>query len=484
MSSRKRSALLVIFLVSILSVVPPSTGSVGPVAPLTTGWIPMEGSQSPGHADGVIDAKSPSDTPGIDATQFSAVHEGGVTGEGVKVGVIGSRFDANHRAIDDQVSDSRQFASDGRLLSDGGAHDTGVAEIVGRTAPNSSLYLAGVGSQATPETYAAAIEWLLANDVDVIVDSASYFPPDATGMDEMNAVAANASDEVVFITSAGNYAKRHWTGTVDANTSADEWVQFGSDTAYNFLGDGALRGQISLRLYWSGDADFDLYVYRNTPGPDDPVVAKSVDDQSGDGKHAEAIDTTLPEGHYYVAIRVNGVATSTELDLFAANHDLSVTDSNESMVAPATAENVIAVGAIHESGEQRSYSSMSHLLDISAPDGTHTAAAGDLHGSSASAPVVAGTVALMVSQNGELTPEQTERILKGTATESDGQLQLNMGDAVSAAAVSPDVLPEPDDEGETTTRDEWVTRDERALPEESVVLEQPSGCWYAEKRTA
>lgn len=435
MSGRHRLLVVAVVAVCVLSLAPPSTGSAGATDVLLTGWVPMESSMVDAPPEGVVDGQSPESTPGIDATDLGALHERGVTGEGVTVGVIGSRFSADHPAISEQVGDYRQFAGDGRLLADGAAHDTGVAEIVGRTAPGSSLYLAGVGARATPENYAAAVEWLLANDVDVIVDSASYFPPDAHSMEEMNAIATNASERgVVFVTSAGNYANRHWTGEVAGSSAADGWVAFEDDTRYNLLGDDEIDGRTSLRLYWSGDADLDLYVYRNTPGADDPLVAKSAANQTGAGGHAEAIDASLPSGRYYVAVRADRVAEPVSVDFFAANHDLGVTSSGGSMVAPATAESVIAVGASDtETGEARAYSSTGPYLDLSAPDGTRTTAAGDLYGSSASAPVVAGTAALMVSQNESLTPARAEEILKRTATRDDGRLEMNAAGAVAAA---------------------------------------------------
>ncbi|KPN31801.1 hypothetical protein SY89_02554 [Halolamina pelagica] len=51
------------------------------------------------------------------------------------------------------------------------------------------------------------------------------------------------------------------------------------------------------------------------------------------------------------------------------------------MVAPATAEGVIAVGAADAvSGQRRPYSSTGPALDISAPDGADTSAAGSCTG--------------------------------------------------------------------------------------------------------
>lgn len=362
---------------------------------------------------------------------LSAVHDEGVTGEGVRVGVIGRRFAAETGPIAGHVSGSKHFAGAGAIRFADGEHDTAVAEIVANTAPDARLYLAGVGSRPSPEEYRRAVRWLVANDVDVIVDAASYFPPSAEGMTKMNRVATNATRQgVVFVTSAGNYADRHWSETV----SGDGWVEFTRGAQVNPLGNGTIQGQVTLRLYWTTEADYDLYLYRRTPGPDDPVVAKSVARQAGPGTHAEAIDVRVPTGQYYVAIHAHdGAAGRTTLDLFSATTRLKYTVADGSMVAPATAENVIAVGALSgETGEPRSYSSRSGELDLAAPDGSETSA-GRLFGTSAAAPLVAGTAALMESREGDLSPAEAERILESTAMQSDGQLRVDPVAAVRAA---------------------------------------------------
>ena len=365
-------------------------------------------------------------------TGIESLHEEGVTGENVKVGVIGQGFGPGARSLGDSVAESKQFGGSGPLLANG-RHDTAVAEIITRTAPDSELYLAGVGSEATPDHYADAVGWLLEEDVDVVVDAASYFPSTAEGMHHLNDVAEDAADEgVVFVTSAGNYGNRHWAGTPD-----DEgWVEFAPGTEYNRLGNSRIAGQTSLRLYWTGDAEFDLYLYRAKPG-DDALVAKSQTNQSGHGPHSEAIDTTLSGGHYYVAVQGGEGANGTKVELFAANHDFAETSDSGGMVAPATADNVIAVGAVDAvSGEAHPYSSAGPKLDISAPGDAHTRAAGELRGTSAATPLVAGTVALMVAENESLTPEQTQQVLQRTATRLDGRLYLDTAGAVDAVSGS------------------------------------------------
>jgi len=108
------------------------------------------------------------------------------------------------------------------------------------------------------------------------------------------------------------------------------------------------------------------------------------------------------------------------------------------MVAPATAEGVVAVGAADAvTAEPRPYSSSGPALDISAPDGADTSAAGELYGSSAAAPLVAGTLTLMLAENESLTPTDAQRVLQDTAVRSDGRLYLNPTGAVHAVSTAP-----------------------------------------------
>ena len=355
---------------------------------------------------------------------FGAVHDSGVTGEGVRVGIVGSQFTAEHGSIRDDVAATRRFSGGSPGLFADTSHDTAVAEIVSRTAPGADLYLASIGPGG-PDSYADAVSWLRAQNVDVVVDAGSYFPASTAGMARMNEAAASVAENgTAFVTSAGNYADRHWRGTGN-----DGWVGFGDDTRYNTLGEGEISGAVSLRLYWQGDADYDLFLYRAENG-DDPLIAKSVTDAAGGGGRTEAIDTTVPEGRYYVAVRGGPDANDTTVDLFSSFHALGVSSESGGMVAPATAEGVIAVGAADAvTGQPRPYSSSGPALDISAPDGADTSAAGEFYGSSAAAPLVAGTLTLMLAENESLAPAGAERVLRDSAVRHEGRLYL---DAVGA----------------------------------------------------
>lgn len=375
-------------------------------------------------------------TDGVHAIQADRLHARGITGEGVKVGVIGSAFDADNAAITDQVA--AHHSVDRRRVRAQTAHDTAVAEVVTRTTPGADLYLAGVGDSPTPQSYADAVDWLVENDVDVIVDSGSYFAPTTGDMSRISAAAERATDRgVVFVTSAGNYADRHWTGVADG----EKWVSFAPDSEANALADGnATKGRVSLKLYWNTSADYDLYLYRKTGGSD-PVVAKSTTRQTADSNASsvETIDAIVPNGVYYVSVYAHEDTTDgTRLRLFSPHHSLSHTTAAGSMVAPATSERVITVGAVDAtSGLVREYSSRGAAgahPDVGAPDGVATTSAGTFYGTSAAAPYVAGSAALIESHRSELSPAEVEQLLESTAHDTGNGHQIDAFAAVEAAS--------------------------------------------------
>lgn len=342
--------------------------------------------------------------------------------DAIRIGVIGSSFGASS-SIDGRVAARYRPGGPRFGLASGGDHDTAVANVVAHRTDDSSLYLASVGYEPTPAEYDSAVRWLVEHDVDVIVDAGSYYPRTADGMERITGAAEGAAAAgTVFVTSGGNTARRHWRGT--ANGAG--WLAFDETGIQgNRLGDGPVAGSVTLRLYWEGTGNYDLYLYRDTPGEDDEVVAKSTR-ESG---HAEAIDAVLPRGNYYVAVYAHGTGDG-QVDLFAARHGLAHAGANGSAVAPATAEGVISVGAVGTDGQLTAYSPTD--TDVQAAGTIRLADGTRLTGTSAAAPAVASVVAAMTANAGAsgLTPAEVERLLRTTA--EDGRIDADA--AVTAAA--------------------------------------------------
>lgn len=374
------------------------------------------------------DVGTDADVPAIDPASPSG-NDGAV-----RVGVIGSAF-TDSATLDGRVAE-RYRTTAPRFGLVAGDHDTAVASVVAERARDSSLYLASVGYEPTPDEYARAVEWLVAQDVDVIVDAGSYFPRTADGRERIaDAAERAATSGTVFVTSGGNTAQRHWRGTV----ADGGWVAFDDDgTQGNRLGNGTIAGSVTLRLYWEDAADYDLYLYRDTPG-EDTLVAKSTR-ESG---HAEAIDATLPRGNYYVAVYARDPGTGP-VDLYAARNRLAFAGANGSAIAPTAAPGVISVGAVGSNGRLAAYSPAD--TDVRADGAVRLEDGTLLRGTSAAAPRVASVVVAMTAEagSGTLTPAEVEQLLRTTA--EDGR--VDPAAAVAAAADHRDRL----DDGATVRR--------------------------------
>jgi subtilisin family serine protease len=354
--------------------------------------------------------------PGVAEIGADELHAQGIRGDNVTVGII----DRGFRPSDPEIAGNVGAYSSFDATDDEWAHGTAVASVVVDTAPNATLHLAAVGPSTTPEEYERAVSWLRASGADVIVDAGSYFGQPGDGTGDLSRIAANTTDDVVFVTAAGNYAQRHWAGSHDA-TGDDAWVSMGADEG-NQLGNGPISGRVSVGLQWNEwptATDYDLYLMRVRPS-DDMVVAASKTWQDGDDDPVERIDVTVPEGRYYVAIRAVNATGTHDLELYA-NHRLNVSTANGSLTTPGTAPGVLTVGAV-ANDTVRPYSSRGPVgdrlgVDVVAPDSVAATAVPSGEGTSYAAPYVAGVVALLESQYPELTPEQHRAIVRSSATD-------------------------------------------------------------------
>ena len=354
-------------------------------------------------------------------SNVSAVHAAGVTGENVTVGVVDvTGFDADASALDGRVADARAFESGGSVGDgDNTGHGTAAAETVARVAPDADLYLATFDS---PAGYERAVEWLVAEEVDVVVAPVSFYGTPGDGTSRVAEVAANASERgVVFVAPSGNLAGGHWTGRY---RTVENGVLSFDGSARNYL-----RGDdrdVTVWLSWDDahrETDYTAQLYW-TDGEDVRLVARSRP-YAGDGVPNERIVARVQSGTYFVTVTGPASATDARLRLSSPTHRFQHLRSNGSVVAPASAPAAVSVGAYdRRTGRVEPFSSRGPTpdgragVDVVAPSRPGVADVEGFVGSSAASAYAGGVSALVLDANPGLSPAQVERRLEATAVDA------------------------------------------------------------------
>lgn len=344
-----------------------------------------------------------------------ALHERGLTGENVTVGIIDGDFRVSHPELVGHVAAYRSFGTTGD-----GDHGTAVASVIADTAPDADIHVAAVGDETSADEYREAVTWLRASGADIIVDAGSYFGNAGTDTDALSAVARNASGEALFVTSAGNYGQRHWATVHEP--SERRWVTFQPGAEGNPLAGGdVFAGRVRASLQWSPvdanatAADYELYLVRRGVGGQ-RVVASA----AGEGGDAASLDATVPRGRYYLAVEGANASTTHRLELFAT-HDLTYRTPNGSLAVPATVPGVLTVGAYdYETGGVAAFSSRGPVdnrtgVDLVAPDTVAAPGTDVTGGTSFAAPYAAGTAALLLERYPDATPTDLRAVLADSA---------------------------------------------------------------------
>jgi len=176
---------------------------------------------------------------GVEVIGADTLHGLSITGEGVKVAILDGGFLGYGALLGTELPSNvvtQSFHVGG--IEAGGSHGTACAEIVHDVAPSASLYLVNFDSLG----FYQAMNWLIAQDVDVISFSMSFFnagPGDGTGgiCDKVNEAADSG---ILFVKSAGNYAERHYEGPfVDNNVNYWHDFETGVEAIpiYAYVGD-------------------------------------------------------------------------------------------------------------------------------------------------------------------------------------------------------------------------------------------------------
>jgi len=429
------------------------------------GWAALENVAGLAALDFVTTVRPvapPMTNTGSVTSQGDAIHRAdlarqtyGVTGAGVKVGVISDSVDGLGTAVA-----SADLPADVQVLQagTGAGEGTAMLEIVHDLAPGSPLSFYGPSSSGD---MVAGITQLAANGASIIVDDLWFFDQPIY---EEGAIAQTVNEQVarnvVYATSAVNSAKKHYGSTFSTA---------GGENPAHLFAPGEIGQAITVQsgaariiLYWadqwgrSGN-DYDLFLVAG----DGIEIARSNNLQDGDDLPIETISVTNdgPPAQAFVVVRLyKGSAKRFDV-YYTGVTDIQFGSAVSSIPGHANASGAISVAAANADNPNviADYSSQGPVNivfpvletrpkpDITGVAGVAvTGAAGfpnPFFGTSAAAPHIAALAALVRQANPALSATQVKQTLMATAADlGAGGFDYIFGaggaDAVSAVAAA------------------------------------------------
>jgi subtilisin family serine protease len=396
---------------------------------------------------------------GVDLTGADTYHTAGYDGSGVKIAVIDVGFKSlsdaiNHGELPNTVvkvdcTGSSCLAATFSTETDD--HGTAVAEIVYDMAPGAQLYLIKVADKLD---LSDAKDYAIQNGINIINLSGGYLNQNFyDGRCWSTNAVCTASDayahDILWVNSAGNEAQRHYEAEfTDPDSNGWHNVSPSNETIRISANEGDI---INLYLTWDAwpttDQDFDLYLYDDSNVEVDHSLNAQQTVAQGPTEHISYIVPTNKGGNYYIAIYNNNVASNPLFELYSVNHNLTPAVAASSLLTPADAAGVMAVGAINynywATGPQDVYSSRGPTTDgrlkpdIMGPDHVSNFIEGIFAGTSASSPHVTGGAALVLQKNPGFSAAQLSNSLADSAIDmgdpniyGNGRLNLDINATV------------------------------------------------------
>jgi len=377
----------------------------------------------------------------VQKTNAAAWHAAGITGQGVKVGIIdsfsGSAYNAAVNAGEIPAASGRFCRVNGSdcasSMFSGDRHGVAVAEAVADMAPAAKLYLATAVSAADTQ---AALDYFHSQGVEVVTRSQTGRydgPGNGTGPIAGVIEGSAVGQGMFYLNSAGNSAGRngalgtYWRGGW-VDTDADGFIEFAPGDELMGFDCSYING-----LRWSdwgkgaGTSDYDFYLYDSTASQ----IAESRDSQGGasGGLPMEHINSySCPSsGVAYMAIELYDPGSGTAGDVLeimtngaAIEHPQNPFSASGPM-ADLNSAGAVAVGAVDPAlgTTIADYSSEGPTNDLrTKPDLSAAAcvkslsyAPGCFNGTSSSTPVTAGAAALVLSADAASSPQSLKTYL-------------------------------------------------------------------------
>lgn len=364
---------------------------------------------------------------GIPLTGVTAAHARGITGKGVRVGILDFGFGGYDRlqqggVLPAPVAAQVFFRSNPGVAMGGTVHGTACAEIIHQMAPDATLLIAQVGNGAGSAAEGDIVEaarWLVEQGVDIINFSGGgqVGPHDGTSVldDMVNRISAQG---VLWVNANGNDGGSHWLGQV-VDKDGNGFVDIPGNNQGDFLlveTCGERCGGFTLSLNWDdwkdGAVDVDAWLLGQGSNGQPYTAGEATTRRTGAASPAMeflSFPRGLPAGSYALVMRTAQPASGKRLHVYAqGGARLAQRVPEGSLGVPATADKALSVGALDAVSQRvaeysgRGTTDDNRLKpDISAPAGV-TSQSYDLekpgtrfHGTSAAAPHAAGFAALV-----------------------------------------------------------------------------------------
>jgi hypothetical protein len=352
----------------------------------------------------------------------------GYRGQGVKIAVLDTGFRGyrSHlgKALPAHVS-VHSFRDDGNLEAKDSQHGILCGEVIHALAPDAQLLFAN-WDLPRPDEYLAAVRWARQQGARIIscsVVTPNWSDGEGGGVihQELSKLLGPESQpgSLLCFASAGNTIDRHWGGLFHGGRDGfNEWKPGEKDNELTPWG----SEQVSVELYEPPGADFDLYVFDEATGKETGHSTTS----HNQGDRNSAVVRFLPQREHTYRVRVRLVhGPGRMFHVTTMNASLACTMARASVCFPADGPEVIAMGAVDESGHRLWYSACGPNSSRPKPDFVAVIPFPShwrerpFCGTSAAAPQGAGLAALWWSRHPDWTAEHVRAAMRAAAHDLD-----------------------------------------------------------------